>query len=65
MRNLARSADCKNLNHSKMNVSIRFCPACGEVVNEQIQGRTCSREDHAKRRKERDNFCIDCGKKVT
>lgn len=53
---------CRNLNHSKMNVSVRFCSACGEIVNRNVQQKSCDSELHSKRRKSRDGYCVDCGK---
>ena len=56
-----RDARCPNMNHSRPNAPIRFCPTCGEVVNGSVVEK-CNEEKHAVRRKSRDRFCIDCGK---
>jgi hypothetical protein len=53
---------CTNQNHSKMNVTVRFCAACGEIVNKNVKIRECSDEEHARSRKERNHYCINCGK---
>lgn len=56
---------CPNMNHSRSNVAIRFCPSCGEVVSNSVQNRgRCDETKHAHRRKERNFFCCDCGKKL-
>lgn len=52
---------CRNLNHSKMNVSVRNCSMCGEVVNKAYVKKRCSDHVHASRRKERNHYCVDCG----
>ena len=51
---------CPNLNHSRTRVTIRFCPACGEVVNQMVPIRNCLEPEHTKRRRERNKFCCDC-----
>ena len=53
---------CENKNHSKMNVVVRNCTSCGEIVNQKISKRHCSNEDHARRRKDRNAYCANCGK---
>ncbi len=55
---------CPNLNHSRTNAPVRACPKCGEVVNSNIPTKNCSEEEHAKRRKDRSRYCIDCGKQL-
>jgi hypothetical protein len=55
---------CRNMNHSRTNVPVRFCPNCGEVVNNAIK-RRCDEIKHAERRKDRSTFCSDCGKKLS
>ena len=58
-------SNCTNLNHNKMNVAVRFCSACGEVVNQKIKKQTCSSSIHGQRRKDRSAFCTDCGEKLS
>ncbi len=55
---------CPNYNHSRANATVRTCPMCGEVVNRNIPEKNCSEEEHAKRRKDRSKYCIDCGKQL-
>ncbi|MCP5007972.1 MAG: hypothetical protein GY941_29165 [Planctomycetes bacterium] len=55
---------CENYNHSRLNVTVHACPLCGEVVNGDIPVKDCSDAEHAKMRKERNKFCIDCGKQL-
>ncbi len=55
---------CENYNHSRINVTVRACPSCGEIVNGNIPVKDCSDAEHPKKRKERSNFCIDCGKQL-
>ncbi len=56
--------NCPNLNHSKTNVQLRFCPMCGGVVNVNITIKECSEEEHAKRRRDINNYCVDCGEQL-
>ena len=56
--------NCPNFNHSRSNAPVRACPMCGEVVNGAIPIKNCSEEEHAKQRKDRNNYCIDCGKQL-
>ena len=58
-------SQCPNMNHSKINVQVRFCSMCGKVVNSRVIKKTCSPEKHAKSRKDRNRFCIDCGANLT
>lgn len=55
---------CKNFNHTKMNVLVRFCSQCGEMVNNKIGTKLCSELEHAKNRKQGTRFCTDCGKNL-
>ena len=55
---------CRNLTHTKMNVAVRFCPSCGEIVNRNLPSRPCNDSMHSKRLKDRNNFCVDCGKSL-
>jgi hypothetical protein len=52
---------CPNDNHGRAVVTIRFCPNCGVVVNERILARGCSPEKHARMRRVRNTYCVDCG----
>jgi hypothetical protein len=55
---------CPNLNHGRADAPVRFCPLCGEVVNEDIPIRKCSEGAHAKRRRERNKYCVHCGEQL-
>ena len=55
---------CPNYNHRRSNAPVRFCPNCGEVVNKDIPIRKCSEAKHAKRRRERNQYCLDCGEQL-
>ena len=52
---------CPNDNHGRAVVTVRFCPNCGVVVNERILARECSLEKHARMRRVRNIYCVDCG----
>ena len=52
---------CNNDNHGRSVVTIRFCPNCGAVVNEKIFARGCLPEKHARMRRARSTYCVDCG----
>lgn len=54
---------CPNMNHGRLNAPVRNCPMCGEIVNKQ-RSSFCDGSKHAARRKERNTFCCDCGKKL-
>ena len=58
---VAQGDRCLNYNHSRPNAPVRFCPMCGEVVNENILINNCSHEEHAKSRRERNKYCVYCG----
>jgi hypothetical protein len=55
---------CANDNHGRAVVTVRFCPTCGEVVNERISSQGCRQEKHASMRRVRYAFCVDCGVRV-
>jgi len=55
---------CPNVNHGRPNAPVAFCPECGEVVNPGIPPRSCSEEGHAKKRRERHPYCVDCGEQL-
>jgi hypothetical protein len=37
---------------------------CGGVVNGDIIIKNCSEDEHAIKRRERNKYCIDCGKQL-
>jgi len=55
---------CPNFNHGRADAPVRFCPLCGEVVNEDIPIRKCKERKHAISRRERDKYCVDCGEQL-
>lgn len=56
--------DCPNFNHMRPDAPVRFCPMCGEVVNENIPPRRCTEGQHAESRREMNKYCVDCGKQL-
>jgi rRNA maturation protein Nop10 len=52
---------CPNDNHGRAVVTVRYCPNCGLVVNESIPARECPLEKHARLRRLRNTYCVDCG----
>ncbi|WP_415062694.1 hypothetical protein [Bdellovibrio sp.] len=62
---MKRDTRCPNMNHGRLNAPVRHCPMCGEIVNKAVSKSHCDDAKHAARRKERNTFCHDCGKKLT
>ncbi len=60
----ARENECPNLNHRRSDAPVRFCPACGKVVNEKIPTKKCTEDEHRKRRLERSTYCVHCGQQL-
>ncbi|MGZ3770153.1 MAG: hypothetical protein ACXVCP_14570 [Bdellovibrio sp.] len=60
---MKKTIRCANMNHGKLNAPVRNCPMCGIVVNKVIRTH-CDDTKHAARRKDRNAFCCDCGKKL-
>lgn len=52
---------CANDNHGRAIVKIRCCPDCGGIVNKKIGIRSCPDEEHARARRVRYVFCVNCG----
>ncbi len=50
---------CPNFNHGRTHPPVRFCPMCGEVVNQNIPVVKCSAQEHAERRRERSKHCVN------
>ncbi len=61
---MTRDSHCPNFNHRRQNVTVRFCSMCGEVVNNGIPAKVCSEDYHAKSRRDRDTYCVDCGERL-
>lgn len=55
---IARNNICSNLNHRITNAPVRYCPMCGEIVNNNIPTCECPAEDHAKKRRERKSIVL-------
>ena len=49
------------MNHRRSDAPVRYCPNCGEVVNENIILKKCSDAEHAESRKDRYKHCVHCG----
>jgi hypothetical protein len=56
-----RKNRCPNFNHGRLNVPVRFCLNCGEVVNKNQPVKTCSEMEHAAKKRQRKKYCVDCG----
>ncbi len=57
----ARKILCPKFNHRRTIVPVRFCAQCGEVVNGEIPIRQCDEEEHAIKRRNRQQYCGECG----
>jgi hypothetical protein len=55
---------CLNYNHGRPNAPVRYCPMCGEVVNQNIVEKMCSKESHTEKRRGSDAYCVDCGEQL-
>jgi hypothetical protein len=38
---------------------------CGAIVNSRVAPKACSEEEHAQLRRERNAYCVNCGKRLT
>ena len=56
-----RGNGCPNFNHRHRNAPVRFCSMCGEVVNKDIPAIECDEQKHARQRRNRHKYCVDCG----
>ena len=61
---VVRTPSCPNFNHRKSDAPVRFCPSCGEVVNDDRPVQRCTEVEHAKARREFSKFCVDCGEQL-
>ena len=55
---------CPNFNHGRADPPVRACPMCGEIVNAKVPRHSCTQEAHAKKRREANVFCVDCGQRL-
>jgi len=42
---MTKNGRCLNYNHGRPNSPVRFCPKCGEVVNNSISAEVCSEDN--------------------
>jgi len=59
-----RTQHCANDNHGRSVVTIRVCPNCGVVLNANIAAVRCPEHSHARARRSRNTFCVDCGDRL-
>jgi len=52
---------CPNDNHGRMVIRVRCCPTCGQLLNAKIAAIQCPQDSHARKRRDRNLFCMDCG----
>jgi len=57
-------ARCRNDNHGRSVVTVRFCCNCGTVVNKDIRSASCGQEKHARMRRSQNLYCMDCGERL-
>ena len=53
--------DCTHSYHMLKNALTRYCPRCGEEVNNAISIKKCKNETHVFKRYSNNRFCDDCG----
>ena len=58
------ATSCPNLNHRRSDAPVRFCPQCGAVVSRGVAMKRCSEREHAQKRQNGDEFCVDCGERL-
>ncbi len=61
---IKREGRCQNFNHRRANAPVRFCPMCGEAVNEEIPTMMCAEQKHAESRRNRNKYCANCGEQL-
>jgi NADH pyrophosphatase NudC (nudix superfamily) len=52
---------CDNVNHTRREAPVRYCPQCGGVVNAQEEGSACEEAKHAAARRRHTRYCSACG----
>ena len=55
---------CVNDNHARAVVTVRFCSSCGGIVNTNIRAASCLTKDHARMRRVRSAYCVNCGERL-
>ncbi len=53
---------CINRNHGRVDAPVRFCPDCGQVVNDVVSTKHCQEGAHDQSRRTGNRYCADCGK---
>ncbi len=61
---MSKKEKCDNLNHRLNDVKIKYCVDCGHQFS-ALKSVSCNDIKHAQRRKDRNVFCRDCGKKLS
>ena len=56
--------NCTNMNHRRADSPVRICPQCGEEVNQSVAEIRCGEENHAKKRRQGNVYCVDCGERL-
>ena len=56
---------CPNFNHRRSDAPVRFCPSCGEIVNDKVSTTRCLPARHDLQRRTQSIFCVDCGEKLS
>ncbi len=56
---MTQGSTCPNFNHRRLNVLVRFCTMCGEVVNKDILAGKSNDEEHPRKRRQRNKNCVD------
>jgi len=60
---MIKKNECDNVNHTVHDVKIKYCSDCGQQFS-ALRSVSCDDIKHARKRKEKDAFCCDCGKKL-
>jgi len=55
---------CANDNHGRAVVTVRFCASCGSILNDRIRTSPCRPEQHARMRRARNAYCVNCGERL-
>ena len=58
-----KSPTCPNVNHRRANAPVWHCPNCGGAGNGEGPTKNFHKDNHAKQRRQRNTFRLDCGKR--
>jgi len=61
---ITQEIHCRSSCHVSSEPAVRYCPNCGELVNEKIPFKQCTEQSHARMRMDVGQFCRDCGEKL-